>query len=72
MSDEKIDLNNLNIMDVWEFLEMFGLDKILGLTLDEYIFLSKLPSTMSEEEITAQLAIYRNYKSQKQQNQGEK
>lgn len=60
--EKKIDLNNLSVKDMWDVLEASNMDKILGITRDEYMFIANLPQDMDEQEIVAQLAIYRQYR----------
>lgn len=61
MSDE-ISLDNLDFKGIWQVLESMNLDKLTGLTFDEYVFISSLPANMSVDEITAHLIMYRQNK----------
>ena len=61
MSDE-ISLDNLDVKNAWEVLETMGMDKILGITQDEFVFIASLPQNMDENEIIAQLLAYRKYR----------
>lgn len=64
MSDE-ISLDNLDVKNAWEILEIMHMDKILGITQDEFIFIASLPKNMDNDEIMAQLLAYRKYKELK-------
>lgn len=70
--NKNIDLHNLDIKNVWDILEATNMDKLLGITQDEFMFIANLPPNMDEQEIIAQLAVYRNYKSIKFNNQDNK
>lgn len=61
MSDEIL-LDNLDVKNAWEILEIMHMDKILGITQDEFIFIASLPKNMNDDEIIAQLLAYRKYK----------
>lgn len=61
MSDEIL-LDNLDVKNAWEILEIMHMDKILGITQDEFIFITSLPKNMNDDEIMAQLLAYRKYK----------
>lgn len=61
MSDEIL-LDNLDVKNAWEILEIMHMDKILGITQDEFIFIASLPKNMNDDEIMAQLLAYRKYK----------
>jgi hypothetical protein len=64
MMDE-VNLDNLSALDAWEALETMNMDKILGITKDEFIFIASLPKTMTEDEIIAHLLVYRTQRDMK-------
>lgn len=67
MSNET-SLDNLDVKSVWEVLETMNMDKLLGITQDEFIFIASLPKNMDNNEIMAQLLAYRKYKDVKYSN----
>lgn len=60
-----MDKNNISEKDAWNILVDEGLDKLLGITEDEFSLINSLNSSnsdISEKEISSILSAYRAYK----------
>lgn len=60
-----MDKNNINEEDIWKILAEEGVDRLLGITEDEFNLINELNSSnpfISEEEISSILKAYRAYK----------
>ena len=59
---DTISLDNLDVKELFQVMEAMNLDKLLGITFDEYMFIASLPKNMNEDEIMVQLLMYRQNK----------
>lgn len=60
-----MDRTNINKDDIWNVLVEEGIDKLLGITEDEFNLINELNSsntTITNEEICSILSAYRTYK----------
>lgn len=58
-----MDKNNVSVEDSWNILVEEGVDKILGITKDEFDLIASLNSSgVNEEETSSIIQAYRAYK----------